>query len=493
MDASDLEYRARTRSGCIPPELVSRLLELGHAEEVERQAGRGEWFCALEWARVLGGQDRQVEALEALDPYLATGWWTAAVATAGLLEEWGRGEEAVALARTHMASARSYAETGGGPALASFARLLARNGLADEAFDLLRPHIDDWSLAKALIDVAQGAGRDEKAAALLAARIPAGHACDSPWCCRGLEPHPAIGLLATVHERQDRVEEAVALLSTRQLFTSLNGRDQLADLFARHNRIDELCSYADTEPLGHAARRLAELLEERGDVDGAITVYRQAGKASIRRGNAAVELARLLARHDRYDDAIEVMRALADVPGGAEDWIVDVLCTLYADQGRPQDALTWLDDLKARRGKEEWELFWIRLPLMAACGRVDEAVELTRAHPRAPPRMRRSTSPPCWPTPGAPRTPSSSSSSMPPPTPAPWPATSSTSAASKTPWPSCSTQTHRRPPYRRHSCGRTSHHSEVLPGTGLQAARPSYLRECRRSAQHRGGVPGRGG
>ncbi|MFC9624889.1 hypothetical protein ACFTXM_34670 [Streptomyces sp. NPDC056930] len=74
-------------------------------------------------------------------------------------------------------------------------------------------------------------------------------------------------------------------------------------------------------------------------------------------------------------------RRAADAPGGAEDWIVDVLCTLYADQGRPQDALAWLDDLKARRGKEEWELFWIRLPLMAACGRVDEAVELTRAHP----------------------------------------------------------------------------------------------------------------
>ncbi|MFC9285838.1 hypothetical protein [Streptomyces sp. NPDC057052] len=380
MDASDLEHRARTRSGCIPPELVSRLLELGHAEEVERQAGRGEWFCALEWARVLGGQDRQAEALEVLAPYLATGWWIAAAATAGLLEEWGRGEDAIALARAHMASARSYAETGGGLALASFALLLARNGLATEAFDLLQPHIDIWSLAKALVDVAQDAGRDEEAAELLTARIPAGHECDSPWCCRGLDPHLAIGLLATVRERQDRIEEAVALLSTRQS-TALNGRDQLADLFARHNRIDELRAYTDTEPVGHAARHLAELLEERGDVDGAIAVYRQAGEASIHRGNVTVELARLLARHDRYDDAIEVMRALADTPGGAKDWIVDVLCTLYADQGRPQDALAWLDDLKARRGKEEWELFRIRLPLMAACGRVDEAVELTRAHP----------------------------------------------------------------------------------------------------------------
>ncbi|MET9805496.1 MULTISPECIES: tetratricopeptide repeat protein [Streptomyces] len=380
MDASDLEHRARTRFGCIPPELVSRLLELGHAQEVERQALRGEWFCALEWARVLGGQDRQVEALEVLDPYLATGWWTATAATAGLLEEWGRGEEAVALARTHMASARSYAETGGGLALESFARLLARNGLADDAFDLLQPHIDDWPLAHALIDVAQAAGRDEEAAGLLATRIPAGHECGSPWCCRGLEPRLAVGLLATVHERQGRVEEAVALLSTHQ-FTSINGRDQLADLFARHERIDELRAYAHTEPLGYAAQRLAELLEERGDVDGAIAVYRKAGQGSLRRGNTAVELARLLARHDRYDDAIEVMRVPADAPGGAEDWIVDALCTLYAEQGRPQDALAWLDDLKTRRGKEEWELFWIRLPLMAACGRVDEAVELTRAHP----------------------------------------------------------------------------------------------------------------
>ncbi|MGW0578826.1 hypothetical protein ACWD25_23295 [Streptomyces sp. NPDC002920] len=43
MDAADLDYRARTRSGCIPPELVSRLLERGHVDVVELQAGRGEW------------------------------------------------------------------------------------------------------------------------------------------------------------------------------------------------------------------------------------------------------------------------------------------------------------------------------------------------------------------------------------------------------------------------------------------------------------------
>lgn len=86
VDASDLEYRARTLSGCIPPELVARPLERGHGDVVELEAGRGEWFCALAWARLLGEQDYQADALEVLAPYLATGWWTAVEATAELLE-----------------------------------------------------------------------------------------------------------------------------------------------------------------------------------------------------------------------------------------------------------------------------------------------------------------------------------------------------------------------------------------------------------------------
>lgn len=75
MDAADLDYRTRTLTGCIPPLLVSRLLELGHEREVELQAGRGEWFCALEWARLLGHRGRREEALEAIAPYIATNWW----------------------------------------------------------------------------------------------------------------------------------------------------------------------------------------------------------------------------------------------------------------------------------------------------------------------------------------------------------------------------------------------------------------------------------
>ncbi|MGY3206291.1 tetratricopeptide repeat protein [Streptomyces sp. TE5632] len=373
MDAADLDYRARTQSGCIPPHLVSRLLELGHAETVEFWAGRGEWFCAREWARLLGEQGRRAEALEMLAPYLATGWWTATRTTAELLEIWGRADEAIVLTRARM-------EVGHPLALEFYARLLARHGRSDEAFTLLQPHIDDWFLAAALVDVAEGAGRDEKAAELLAARIPDEHRCDSPWCCRGLDPDAAIGLLATIHERQGRVDEAIALLRTRNV-TSVNGRDQLADLLARHDRTGDLRAYAVTEELGYAARCLAELLEERGDVEGAIAAYRQADEPAAYDPNSAVQLAQLLARHGRGDEAIEVMRHQADARNG-DDWILHTLSDLYLDQSRPEDGLAHLDALAAARGGEDdWDLFWIRLPLTAACDQVDEAIERARAHP----------------------------------------------------------------------------------------------------------------
>ncbi|WP_329224662.1 hypothetical protein OG488_38570 [Streptomyces sp. NBC_01460] len=121
---------------------------------VELQAGRREWFCALAWARVLGGQGREADAWETLAPYVATRWWTAVVAAAELLEGWGRIDEAIDLTRTGM-------EAGHPMALEAYTRLLARHGRAGEAFDLLVPHIHDWVLATALVDVASVAGRDE--------------------------------------------------------------------------------------------------------------------------------------------------------------------------------------------------------------------------------------------------------------------------------------------------------------------------------------------
>ncbi|MEU5159404.1 hypothetical protein AB0G74_07320 [Streptomyces sp. NPDC020875] len=374
MDADDLDYRTRTRTGCVPPSLVERLLRLGHEREVEFQAGRGEWFCALEWARLLGQRGRREHALEVLAPYAATNWWPAARARAELLEGWGLAEEAIGLCRP-------YAEAGERAAVDFFARLLARHGRADEAFALLRAGIRDWFLAECLVDIAETAGRDEDAASLLTARVEAAApACDDPDCGNlRTEPSNAVGLLAAIRERQGRIEEAIALLHTRGT-TSVNGRDQLADLLAGHDRITELRAYAASDFHGHAVQRLAEVLEERGDAEGAIAAYRAFGNTPVGMWRVAVPLSELLVRYGRGGEAIEVMRALAE-HAGAEDWIVHTLCDLYADQGRPRDGLEFLDALKARSGgKEDWDLFRLRLPLMAECGLLDEAVERIRAH-----------------------------------------------------------------------------------------------------------------
>ncbi|MEV6872126.1 hypothetical protein [Amycolatopsis sp. NPDC051128] len=91
MDAADLDYQARALSGCIPPLLVSRLLELGHGKEVEFQAGRGEWFRAREWTRLLGVQGRQAEALVLLSAGIED--WFLATALVEVSEEAGRDED----------------------------------------------------------------------------------------------------------------------------------------------------------------------------------------------------------------------------------------------------------------------------------------------------------------------------------------------------------------------------------------------------------------
>ncbi|MFJ4648307.1 hypothetical protein ACIP6Q_32945 [Streptomyces bobili] len=87
-----------------------------------------------------------------------------------------------------------------------------------------------------------------------------------------------------------------------------------------------------------------------------------------------------LARHSREGEAIEVMEALAGVPGGAEDWILFEVCSLYTGYGRPEDGLVYLDTVPEHSGEEQWALLRIRLRLMAACDRVDEAIERAQAH-----------------------------------------------------------------------------------------------------------------
>ncbi|MFI0923377.1 tetratricopeptide repeat protein [Streptomyces sp. NPDC021012] len=116
-------------------------------------------------------------------------------------------------------------------------------------------------------------------------------------------------------------------------------------------------------------------------MEGAIVAYRQADLSGAHDAHAAVELAQLLARPGRGDEAIEVMRVQADVRNG-DDWVLHALTGLYLGQGRSEDGLVHLDALAAARGGEEdRDLYGIRLPLIAARDGVDEAIAQARSHP----------------------------------------------------------------------------------------------------------------
>ncbi|MFC8917725.1 hypothetical protein ACFT5C_18330 [Streptomyces sp. NPDC057116] len=122
------------------------------------------------------------------------------------------------------------------------------------------------------------------------------------------------------------------------------------------------------------------MLEESGDAEGAIAAYRQARRAVADNSRTAFDLVQLLARHGRGNEAIAVMRHQTDVWNG-DDCILHALSELYLDNGRPEDGLAHLDALAAARGgEEEWDLYWIRLPLIAARDGVDAAVAQARSH-----------------------------------------------------------------------------------------------------------------
>ncbi|MCX5177489.1 hypothetical protein [Streptomyces virginiae] len=105
------------------------------------------------------------------------------------------------------------------------------------------------------------------------------------------------------------------------------------------------------------ARAWARLLDAGGRGEEAITVVRRFERDGER--VALRDLALPPARHGQGAEGIEVLRTL----------------------GSAEEGLAHLDALKARRGQEERELFRLRGPLMAACGRLDDAVAETMAHP----------------------------------------------------------------------------------------------------------------
>ncbi|MFD7754103.1 tetratricopeptide repeat protein [Streptomyces sp. NPDC059757] len=98
--------------------------------------------------------------------------------------------------------------------------------------------------------------------------------------------------------------------------------------------------------------------------------------------HAAFELAEVLARHGRHDEAIEVLRRAAETAGGDADWIIHLLCRVFVEAGREGEALAYVDDYFARHDGHPDEHAWARTHIHELCGRTEEA-DAERS-PRAP-------------------------------------------------------------------------------------------------------------
>ncbi|MER8002552.1 hypothetical protein [Streptomyces sp. NPDC095613] len=220
---------------------------------VELQAGGGEWFCALAWARLPGEQGRQADALEVLVPYRATGWWTAFEAAAEMLEGWGRIDEAIEITRVRM-------EAGHPLALESYTRLLARHGRAEEAFTLLRTGsttlLNNRGQLAALL---ARHGRGNEAIDLMSVQANARNGDD--WIL-----HTLSDLCSDQGRPEDGLAHLDALAAARAGEEERDLHSIRLPLTAARDGIDEAIAQARSHPEGttwYTAPHIAELLASR--------------------------------------------------------------------------------------------------------------------------------------------------------------------------------------------------------------------------------------
>lgn len=366
-DAAELDRRARQFDGWIAPWNVSLLIEHGHADEVRRLAGAGDWYCARAWSTALIEQGQRDAALDVLGPFADTGWWCANQVVADLLESWGLVDEALARCQLNV-------EAGDRLAVVHTAKMLARHGRADDGFELLLPHIADWYPLRALVAVGDGLGRDEELIELLRPRVR-----QNP----GMWSHDAataVELLATVLERAGRVDEAVAALRTSIGANSsihINTFEQVADILVRHDRLDELREVIAGRGGRHAVSRLADHLAERGDVDAALEALYAVPESPDYRPDG--HAARILINAGRTEEGLSAMRNILDPSHqcATREW-----WQLMADHGRADEALAAIDELAADWDQGmTWELLCERVWLLDYAGRKEQAAAQLRAHP----------------------------------------------------------------------------------------------------------------
>ncbi|MGW2787768.1 tetratricopeptide repeat protein [Streptomyces populi] len=362
----------------VSPRTVAVLLEHGHvdllieAAESIHTGGPGAWNCAKGAAGELSRRGEREAAWQIVAPYARPRHWAAVETAAELLESWGRAEEALALVRTQVGEDRLAAPVE--------ARLLVAVGRTQEAVDLLRPHLEDWYYLQGLVDATEGAGCDEHVVGLTAPLVEQELQTGRPLL--------ATVMLARVLERQGRLDEAVQALQ-RHLDTgdsiSVNIVEALAQLLARHDRLQDLEELTGRSYGQYAVEELIGKLEALGRIDDALAAAERAAADHPAHGPA--HLAGLLVRQGRPDEALEAARPL--LAGRDCGCFEQDLAAKLVEHGHPDTAYGLLaelasrppqvtDDEDGRAYLAEWQekQARFRIWLLAETGRADEAIAM---------------------------------------------------------------------------------------------------------------------
>ncbi|MFB7675127.1 hypothetical protein ACFC26_27325 [Kitasatospora purpeofusca] len=376
MNIDDLSWQARHHGG-IYPRLARTLVDLGETELLIGAAQeRGDWTGTQAAARALCAAGDTDRAAALVAPFREIGWREADWATAEIMIVRGEGEEALATVRPDAAA------LGDGHACARYAELAATAGRADEAIDVLAPHLGESWLRSRLVQATEGQGRDDRVLHLLTREAERMEHKDSEGCgrcgqaCRAsrTDRWDVLLLISQVLERAGRAQEAVEVMRTETASGRrhpLNFPEHHAQLLARQGLIEELRALAEAEHRA-AFAVYAKALEDTGRAPEAEALLREAIEAHDAPNDRAA-LMRLLVRQARIDEAVEAGRPTYDY---YDCWnLLHWALELLVGDGRPGRALELLDGLTGAwaEGHPD-QVLDLRLWLLGEAGRCEQAI-----------------------------------------------------------------------------------------------------------------------
>ncbi|NUP53198.1 MAG: tetratricopeptide repeat protein, partial [Catenulispora sp.] len=400
MDAEELDRRARTYDGWLRPEIVTVLLDAGYLDELHRQAEAGDWYCARRLARIHAEQGRLDEALELLDEYVRVGWWTAVDVAAAILDESGRGGEATALVRPFAEAGNRVALHRLIGLLSRQGRLdeafvVARThsddwflisalvdvggdaGRADELVAILRARIgpDPWQadvlMVGQLARILERQGFADDAVELL--RFYA-----NPAGMVQVNHVEQLADLLVRHGRLDQLQEVIARPGGE------HAAERLAEFLAERGQIEDALDtlrpfIATGDP--NRAWQAAEILERAGRVDEAIDVLRPFPTSMTGDTDWMINrLAELLVTQGRPEEALSIIDSLAAPEQGPWFEVARIRFWILAHSGRVDQAIA---ELRVHHEADTWYGEQELATLLADSGRLEDAVALLQASSHA--------------------------------------------------------------------------------------------------------------